>query len=508
MLVKKLWYLIKHIQFGWFAILSVYTISAFSLLLYQPEVWSDEAVYAAIAREYHQHGRLAVPIWEGLLPGVETRALWNPPFFFWLVSFWLQIVPTTLVYQRLLSVLLGAGTIIIWMLLAGRLIPQLKNRVYLIGLGLSLDFLFMRAARFSRPEILLLFLAGTSLLFFLKSISIQQKSRSILWRSGSILSASLCLLVHPIGIVVLVWNSIALLHFSNQTNRQKIMSLIRMIGLSLLPLIVWLLSLGEDWGIFVAQYTLAINKKALDEFWIFLFTRSDSLLPQIIFGITQALSLYGVYKLLHKKTFLNHFLAWSLILTWLMVIYGRMLWYAVLVIPLTYVVLLKVLELESGIQKRYIQFGLFILISLNSLHWLSDIYTVYGRRLSYPEYLESIRQAVPEGKTVFLSAGPEPYFAFAEANRANKLILFPAIETSVADYLAVLQTVDYVVYTGSYTSEVFGRFLEEYLELNVATYTSVGEESGFLAYVFELKPVDKRRIDHLENHNWDYFRSL
>lgn len=101
---------------------------------------------------------------------------------------------------------------------------------------------------------------------------------------------------------------------------------------------------------------------------------------------------------------------------------------------------------------------------------------------------------VPKNKTVFLSAIPDPYFGFKKKrDKQNKLYEFPVLKTDKKNYLKILNDSDYLIYTGSYETLVFGNFLQSYIEKNKEEVYYLNEPYQYQALIIKLKPKTKRR---------------
>lgn len=157
-----------------FNLVIVFILIGLALFLKEPPVWPDEAIYADIAQNLVQDNRLGTDLWRETIPGVENYALWYPPVFFYLLSFWFKIFGFSIINQRLLSFLMAIVVIIFYTLLSKELIKKDKNNLALIVIlslfGLISDVVFLKASRVSRPEIFILAFGFVAFWFFWQSL--------------------------------------------------------------------------------------------------------------------------------------------------------------------------------------------------------------------------------------------------------------------------------------------------------------------------------------------------
>lgn len=116
-----------------------------------------------------------------------------------------------------------------------------------------------------------------------------------------------------------------------------------------------------------------------------------------------------------------------------------------------------------------------------------------GDKYSYGKYTGEVLKIIPDKKTVFFSAIPDPYYGFVANRRENKLIEFPSGPSNQKDYLAVLDKVDYVVYNTSRWDIYSGTLLADYLAKNKQHIFKVSEPNQYQTWVVELKPQGKRQ---------------
>lgn len=473
-------------------LLMIFVVLGLGLIYDQPLVWSDEAIYMDLAHNLIHEGRLGVDLWQGLLPGVEQYAGWNPPLYFLLLSGWLGITGFSLLALRGLSLLLW----FISLYAVSKFTRKLwgKNSLWwlVLNLALALDFVLLRAGRYSRPEVLIIALGSLSLW----ALGSNYRHRLTLAAALSGLS----ILAHPYGLIVPL---LGLLLLWNQG--QLKLSLLKYMPLILGPVIFWWLWLGEWQSLVWQQLSIAASKKQLDPIWYFLPQVTDTLWGKLNLGLLQLSGFVGAAVLLTQSKW--RWLGLGLILAWLMSWYGRMMWYLAYPAWVSYLGLGGMLLGSRQIwSRRLAQVLVLALLATSLLLHQLDWSNVYFKGLNYSAFVNEVVDSVPEEATVFVSLAPDPYFAFYGKGRHRNLIMYPALPVSVEAYLAKLNQSDYVVYSRSYEPGMFGTFLERYLEANAEIITQVGEGTGYSGLVIRLVDLPNRDLTGFGSHDWADYR--
>jgi len=193
-----------------------------------------------------------------------------------------------------------------------------------------------------------------------------------------------------------------------------------------------------------------------------------------------------------KKSFL--LLALGLILSWFFVISGKGCWYPVLVLPFVYLSLAVLLKEKLDLKIKLTLALILFLNLLANFRLHSYLLLTIGKKdhYSYKNFTQEILKIIPEGKTVFLSVIPNPYFGFKEAQRSNRLYEFPVTATDRKNYTKVLDDSDFVIYNRSYEEVVYGDFLWQYLERNKLRIYKIGQPFQYQTSIIELKPKSER----------------
>ncbi len=157
-------------------ILLFFGLSIKSLFLKEPAVWPDEAITADIAKNIVEKGQPSTELWQGLLKGVEKRASFYPPIFFYILAFWFKVNGLSIANQRLLTFVFSLGFLLIFYRFC-QLILKSRSKISLLPLFLlTIDFTFVKASRISHPEIFVLFWGILALYFFTKSAKTKKRN--------------------------------------------------------------------------------------------------------------------------------------------------------------------------------------------------------------------------------------------------------------------------------------------------------------------------------------------
>lgn len=504
-----------------FLFVFLFLLFSSEILLKAPLIWPDEAIYADVAVNIIKENRLGTDLWQGVIPEIENHAYWYPPVFFYLLAFWFKVTHISILDQRLLSLIIGSGFIIIYFYFNKSLIAAIngishkrdglfkdKNMHFswfstLSVCALMTDFLLLRATRISRPEILVLFFGILALFLFLKVKNIEEiKGRyqsSLLIFSG--VFASLAFLTHTIGsLFFFAINLYLIFCYKSRLLKSRYFYLFQISFL--LPILVWLISILPSLEILIQQFLLAAERKGMDEIWLVSLFQTQPLTVKIIYLCYLIISISFVILAFVKKRKEYIFLAVILTCTWVFSIYGKMFWYFVFPIPFIYtaasILIYKALSYWKNKKSSYSAQILVIFIAITITLILSNlklhantIPSLIGVNFSYDKYTEKIIELIPTGKTVFLSSIPDPYFALKSRGQ-NKMYEFPVLRTDRDNYLKILNNSDYIIYNGSYESTLFGSFLLSYINKNQAEVIKIGEPLQYQTYIIKLKPQKER----------------
>jgi len=482
------------------------------LFLKDPLIWPDEAIWADIAGNIIKENRMGTDLLKGIFPGIENQALWYPYLFFNTIAVWFKLFGTSIAGQRLISIVFGGFFLVFFYLFSKSFINQNENLnksnwvPALATIALVIDFTFLRSTRISRPEIFILFWGILALYLFRKFLeNISHRKLSFLLVAGSGL-CSLAVLYHLMG----VFFFISLVVYMLFAEKLKIFKsrFFYLFNLSFIfPVAIWIFSILPNFDTFWAQFFLVNIRKDLEITWILdVFQNRQLELKLIYLGyILMTLIFMITAPAIFNRVKYYLFLFSILSVSWFFVIYGKQFWYASYPLPFIYltisILLVRLLDKQiwrkpSGLQTLFLLLiSIFTFTILLNLKLQTElIINNWGDKNSYEKFGDNILKIIPENKTIFLSSIPDPYFIFMSRKRNNILYEFPFVKIDKRNYLNILKTSDYIIYTGSYENTIFQDFLPRYISKNSQKIYKIGGESQYRAIIIELK-LAKDRVD-------------
>lgn len=480
--MKKIWALVFIGGYLFFSYISLVTI---------PEVWPDEPIYVDIAKNILKQGSWNSSLLGPMLPGGNMPAYWNPPLFFALVAGWMALGISSIQFIRTLPFVAGILFIYFYQRTTNLIFSDNRQIWTIVPIGLLLlDPIFIKSMHILRPEIFVLLTGFIALWFYLQT---SVNSKYSWWRylvTGIFCAVST--LLHFLGGFFFICIGIHAM-FIRQTSKrlQRIVPFgVMLLSFSLI-MGVWLLSVVPHWNAFSTQILSATSHKSFEEPWIITSIKYDqveSVFAHIIRLLFSAI--FVLYMLItRKKVFLLPL--FFLVVSWGLTTYGKMVWYFVYTLPFAYWVMEIFLRESSRHRDIHllIWFAVIILI-LNQVLQIGSLTKFVGKDRAYNEFSDQIAKIIPPGKTVFLSAIPDPYFGLTTKNYYT-FYTFPALRTDTSTYIDTLDRSDYVVYTSTYNWLVFGRLQDVYFQKNTVQSFEV-ENSLYSARVFKLKPRSER----------------
>src|SRR5208283_3639472 len=166
--------------------------------------WWDEGMFADVALNFRNFGHLGSSVIApyGYLewPGVHQYTYWQFPLYLITLGGWFRLVPTTVVWMRLFSVMWGCIFVVSWFLVIRSL--SHKERLALLAASVvALDYVTVTKASDGRMDMMCvsLGLAGLASYFWFRNSN---------WTRGMVLGAwfgAASLFCHPMGIVTNAW---------------------------------------------------------------------------------------------------------------------------------------------------------------------------------------------------------------------------------------------------------------------------------------------------------------
>lgn len=466
-----------------FFILIIVAFVTADLFLKEPAIWSDEVALGTEALR--------------VLKSPTYVLVGTYPLMIYLLAIWFKLVDFSVVNQRLFSLFVGIGFIIVYYFFSRSFFKDKWVAILSVS-ALVLDLTFLKATRVSRPEILVLFW-GTLSLFFVKS-ALEQKDKEkltyILLSVGGV-CATLAFFTHPIGFLF----AGAIATFFLLSEGKKIWRSPRayiLVVSIILPLLLWVVPM---FPYVKSQLLTGMSVKSFQQPWLVLIFQNQIWEFKLVYLIYIIASLFYILfvilnrQVFPKDTFRQYiYLAIILVFSWAFPLFANEFWYFVYPIPFIYLAI-NILFASVSSRKLNLAFlGMLVLVVfLNiDMNWRT-LKSLGGDNYSYNFYTEAILKLVPDGKSVFISAIPDPSYGFISRNRSNKLVPFPSYSVSQEDYAKRLADIDYVIFTGAYDSSFAGNFLVEYLMRNKANIQQINTRNQYSASIIELKPKDQRQ---------------
>lgn len=475
-------------------ILIIFFFLGIALLLKEPPIWPDEAIYADIVTNLIKEKRLGTDLWQGTIPGVENYALWYPPVFFYFLFFWFKIFGFSIINQRILSFLIAIIVLIFYSLLVKKIINIDKSKTLFPAVvslfALVVDVVFLKASRVSRPEIFILFFGFLSFWFFWQSLN---HRRSFFFVILSGLFSALAFLTHTIALFI----PISILSFVLVKKKLPIFfshQFYLFLVSFFMPIFIWFISIFPYFEILKKQMALAIQRKNLEWPWLWIALHDQPLTIKLIIVLYLVLTFLFLIISLMNKNDSKIFLTLIILFSWVFSTYGRMFWYFVFPVPFIYFSFaLTFSEIKNNFFRQIYMLIFIFLIALNIKLNIDFISTQSNQNYSYNRFINNILKIVPENKTVFLSSIPDPYFGFKEKRgNKNRLYQFPVLKTEKEKYIKILNKSDYIIYTGSYETLIFGDLQQKYIEKNKEIIYPINEPYQYQALIIKLKPKNQR----------------
>jgi hypothetical protein len=420
-----------------------FILSSFSFFLFLvflgtsfPPVWPDEVLFFEPARDLLDSGSLRTSVLSGLVPGMDSKTLWMPPFYFWIQSGWQFILGDSLESIRSLSGFLIIFSLGISLLFFHRIgIFNLKSKLF-ISIWISIfsifvysDLLVIRIANTARMESLCLCLGiGSIYLSYLGKYSY----------SGFL--QGLSVLTHPFGIFygfVNLWN------LTKDKNQGK--NLLYFVSAGVLSLLVWFYYISPDWELFLHQFgsQLSRKKSLLSEFGI--IDKLRVLVGFYYFSYLQILSfcllivlLFLAYKRSRDQKLTRFISIWFLSMG-LGYYLSSEAWYVIhLIWPLFLIFLLYGINLLRS-KKEYLILSLIFAISLfQFLYFLSGAFYREDVHAKTESFFRLISEESREANSMYIHSIPDPYFYLRKEHlpieeETNKKIYYEFIPGRLVD---------------------------------------------------------------------------
>ncbi len=482
--------------------------------LQDPPVWPDEAIYADIVQNMQKEGRMGTDLWLDTIPGIQQHAFIYPSVFFFIYFLWFKVTSLTIAHQRVLSVIAGAMSLgVVYGIMKQIRFNSLIANLISLGL-LSITYVYMKAAKVSRPEIFVLTFGLLSIYFFIKFLS-QKNYIQLKYIIIASVCSSLAFLTHLIGVMFILSLLVSITFLHTPIIKKKQLLLVS-ISIFLMPITLWALQNIRVLNIFIQQTSIAYYRKTMEGTWLQslynsapYFSESFNLFSQYLFSLTiliLATFLVPITKRIFSKNDFDKFktlIIFSYVI-WFFTLFGKMFWYYVFPFPLTYILVSILLTISYKKYKPYMNFkslrylkyftiGACLYLGFANIHIISSIVTRYKKNsYSYDRYIKDIIKNIPSNSHVFLSAIPSPYHGLFGTKNNYVLYQFPVYKITNDEYDRLLTSAEYVVYNGIHDN-IVGTYIIQYIKQNRESSISIGSMDQYRAEIIKLVSLDKRK---------------
>ncbi len=463
---------VNHIPYLILGMLPFLFITAVTFLEFPP-VWPDEAIFADSALHISTRGTLATDLFSDIIPGMQNRALWYPPLYFYVLSWWTRLTAFDIIPMRLLSILCACLSLIVMYAFSLRITRQKWVSVLAMML-LGVDYSFVRAGQVARMDILTFLWIITAI--YTGYEARMQGSLRLMLISG--IASALAVVTHPMGCIAPA-TLVIYLFITKQSYRQ----LLREYSVLLLPVLLasigWALWIGSSVADFITQYQLQFARKAASAF--FGVTLAQYFWPwRLLFLLYAAIIVYACT--LRKRFSLLVLLIIGTVVSIVILMWGKELWYTLYLQPWIILFLLFIFH-EHSVQKAV--YGIIFYIALNL--WL--ILTFVSGYPTYTQIQSALAHKVPKQGTVYLSQIPDPYFIVRKQSPAITLLEFPTVPVSDELYERLLNRSDYII-----INQVFDERMSPYIKRNMLKETPlIAPDGTMVSTLVTLKPRSKRK---------------
>jgi 4-amino-4-deoxy-L-arabinose transferase-like glycosyltransferase len=227
---------------------------AAALLLHDPVVWPDEALFADPAIHLLRRGHLGTELMAPYLPGIAARTYWVPPLYFVVLAAVFAVAGVGVAAMRALSVAAAAGALAATWALGRR--AGLDRAAACVPVALlAVDGVFLRGARLGRMDMLALAL---TLAACERALALRTSARR---RDGVLagLCAGLAVVTHPFGAVAPAALALSLAWTPPAERRRDLGWLLTgLVG----PLAAWGAYILRDPASFAAQFGAQLARKS------------------------------------------------------------------------------------------------------------------------------------------------------------------------------------------------------------------------------------------------------
>jgi hypothetical protein len=359
--------------------------------------WPDEVLFYSPSVDFVKNFQFRTLPLEGLIPGMEVKTLWMPPFYYFSLSQWLELKSShDLIYIRSFSSLLGIISLILVYFISRHLRWKDPRLVLLI---LATDCGFLQFSNLGRMESLALTFSLASILSSLKRLNF-----------GAGVFIGFATISHPISMIHIP----IILYLMNQ--KQNSIRDYLFFCLGGIPLaIVWIVYIFPDYHLFFYQFGLQLNRKK-ELFDVFGFLqRIQTVFSSYVFTKYRVVLIFlGVLIFIWEafKTGWNEkfkFPLYYFVFILICLILTSEFYYSLyLTVPIA---LLFGLLFGSKNRLVYVYIGFLISFQIGYIFYLSnELRKDSGWETVWNEHNKKIQNLIPSNSSVYLQHIPEIYF--------------------------------------------------------------------------------------------------
>lgn len=436
-----------------------------SLLLFwdYPKVWGDEFITLNTIQNIFDKGKPAVTVLGNTIPGLSYHALWYPPLYYYIGYVWTRIFGFGLLQMRILSLITGLISIILLYLLTSNLFRSPKKAL-ISSLIFSSDYFVNQAARTARHEMITFLYFFSVLFLFIKN----KNNFNYYFISIYAVLSGITLLIHPMGIICILVILCYIILVKKISSRTRIIYSLIFIVFSFTPLLVWLLLIHRDWNFLILQMQSQLAKKQLIKTYVIqMFSFNLSPKFYVISGLI--LTLLSMFKLFQYKSMrkVDIWIICSLIITLIIIIYGKEMWYLHYALPFLIWSIILLLNKNGLIKIIALPTAcLFLFNSSLSLNFGAIKSKV--NYTSYKEYVNQIQLIIKnnsiKNSNILISVIPDPSPFLLNGN--NNIFSYQPNPLSDAKYYNYLQKMDYAIVNFSETSYL-RKYISSHLEKTI-----------------------------------------
>lgn len=472
MLLIKKSYIPFFILFVSLCFFIYFNISAF---LADPLVWPDEAIFFDTYTNITRTGSMATNLFRDAVPGLQIKALWYPPLYFYTLSFWTSIFGQTIESARIFSFLIGLTSLAFFFFIVKMLFKHWEYACFGTIL-LMFDSTFNTASKLARMDMLSFFFIILGVWLYL----LARKHKKVIYFFSTGIALALGILTHPLGFItpLLIVIFIAM---EKERIKKKIVSLVFIAIPICLGLLIWYINTAHYFSFFLLQYKLQFARKAAEIPYAIMLFQKDFMwaLLFILYILITASLIYFCFK---YRSWLNWFCLTGLFISVFALMWGKEMWYLLYFQPFIALGILALFKTTKLQKNEFLFSGVIVLSSIVLITNFVFIFNKlsFSKSVNYSKFADTVNSAIPDGSTVFLSAIPDPYFSLIKRKNIT-LLEFPTVPVSNESYKKLLDVSDYAIVNFSSDDR-----LSDYLKNNTEKIITVGQGSGYTAYIIKF----------------------